>query len=286
MRTAVLAACAIAGLAVVTTTAQQPFRSQTTTVSIYATVNDRDGRLAPNLAASDFQVLDNGRPVEITVFSSEPQTITMTILLDMSGSMMGRLLWTRDAADRLVDELRGDDRARIGTFGTEVAISPHLTSDKALLKRVLREELWPGGETPLWSSIDAGMTSMTSERGRRVVLVVTDGNNTRPGIDQGDIKKRAVREEFMVYAIAINGHDLNRELADVAAESGGGYVMVRDSENLQAILSDVVNELRQQYVIGFTPAVLDGKQHKLEVKMARSGLTARAPKAYMAGAPK
>lgn len=275
---------ALIGLAVAVP--QQPFRSRTDTVSIYATVSDRDGRLAPDLTANDFQVFDNGTPVELTVFSNELQTITMTMLLDMSGSMTSRLLWMRNAAEHLIDELRGADRARIGTFGTEVAISPHLTRDKTLLKRILHEELWPGGETPLWRAIDAAMTSMTSERGngRRVVLVITDGNNTANGPDDGDIEKRAVRDEFMVYAIAINGHELNRQLADVAGASGGGYVIVNDRDDLQKTLADVANELRHQYVLGFAPATIDGKRHKLDVKMATPGLTARAPKAYVAEA--
>ena len=264
---------------------QQPFRSSTETVSIYATVNDDHGRLAPNLTRDQFTVLDNGKPVDLTVFSSDPQTITTTMLLDMSGSMQGRLLWARDAAERLVDELHGDDRARIGTFGVEVAISPHLTSDKTLLKRLLREELWPGGNTPLWFAINAAMTSMAPEHGRRIVLVITDGNDSGgSGVSRGDVRKRAIRDDFMVYAVAINGHTLNGELQDVATESGGGYVIVDDTDDLKATLASVVDELRHQYVLGFSPATLDGKTHSLEVKVRTRGLTARAPRSYFAGA--
>ncbi len=263
---------------------QQPFRSSTDTVSIYATVNDDHGRLVPNLTREQFTVRDNGKPVELTVFSSDPQTITITMLLDMSGSMQGRLLWARDAALRLVDELRGDDRARIGTFGVEVAISPHLTSDKAILTRVLREELWPGGGTPLWLALDAAMTSMARERGRRIVLVITDGNDSDgTRVSRRDVRNRAIRDDFMVYAVAINGHDLNDELQDVATESGGGYVIVDDRDDLKQTLATVVDELRHQYVLGFTPATLDGKNHKLEVSLSTKGLTARAPRSYFAG---
>lgn len=268
-----------------TLAAQQPFRSTTATVSIFATVNDADGRLVPNLAASDFRILDNGRPAEITVFSSDIQTITATLLLDMSGSMVPRLLWTRDAAEQLVDELRGADRARIGTFGTEVAINPNLTSDKTLLKRILHEELWPGGGTPLWVGIDAAMTSMKNETGRRIVLVITDGDDsTSDRVGQGDVRKRAIRDDFMIYAVAINGHELNSELADVATESGGGYVIVNDNDDLKKTLGEVINDLRHQYLLGFAPAILDGKTHKLTVEVTRPKLKARAPSGYLAAA--
>ncbi len=264
--------------------AQQPFRSTTDTVSIFATVNDKDGRLVSNLTAADFRILDNGKPAEITVFSSDIQTITTTLLLDMSGSMVPRLLWTRDAAEQLIEELRGADRARIGTFGTEVAINPNLTTDKTLLKRILHEELWPGGGTPLWVGIDAAMTSMTHETGRRIVLVITDGNDsTSDRVSQGDVRKRAIREDFMIYAVAINGHELNSDLADVAAESGGGYIIVNDNDDLKKTLGEVINELRHQYLLGFSPAVLDGKTHKLTVQVTRPQLKARAPSGYLAG---
>jgi len=270
-------------VASVTLMAQQPFRSSTDTVSIFATVNDTDGRLVSNLTAADFRVLDNGKPAEITVFSSDIQTITTTLLLDMSGSMVPRLLWTRDAAEQLIEELRGADRARIGTFGTEVAINPNLTTDRTLLKRILHEELWPGGGTPLWVGIDAAMTAMKSETGRRIVLVITDGNDsTSDRVSKGDVRKRAIREDFMIYAVAINGHELNSDLADVAAESGGGYIIVNDNDDLKRTLGEVINELRHQYLLGFSPAVLDGKTHKLAVQVTRPQLKARAPSGYLA----
>lgn len=271
--------------ATATLVAQQPFRSATTTVSVFATVNDGDGRLVPDLTASDFRILDNGKPAEITVFSSEIQTITTTLLLDMSGSMVPRLLWTRDAAEAAVDEIVGNDRARIGTFGTEIAINPNLTTNKTLLKRILHEELWPGGGTPLWLGIDAAMTSMKNESGRRIVLIITDGNDSANGkIDDGDIRDRAIQEDFMVYAIAINGHELNSDLRHVAAESGGGYVIVNDDDDLKKTLQQVINELRHQYVLGFSPAALDGKTHRLSVQVTRPGLTARTASGYLAAA--
>ena len=282
----VIALGAAAWAAIVTTSAgssEQTFRSGTDTVSVYATVSGRDGRLVPDLTKDQFQLLDNGKPVDITIFSSLPQPITMTVMLDMSESMVGRLLWIRGAAERLIDEMRAEDRARLGTFGVEVAISPHLTSDKLLLKRVLHEELWPGGLTPLWFAIDAAMTSMGDQSGRRVILIVTDGSNSNPaGPLPTTIERRAINEEFMIYAVAINGHKLNSKLSDIAAASGGGYVIVDDRDDLRSIFSRVIDELRHQYVLGFTPANLDGKKHSLAVRLAKLGMTARSRSAYAA----
>ena len=159
--------------------AQQPvFRAGAQTVPVYATVRDAAGHLVPGLSRADFQVLDDGRPAPVTTFSDDVLPAGIGLLLDMSTSMIGEHARVRDAALRFVDALLPDDRVRIGTFGDEITLSPWLTSDKAILGRVLREEVWPGGDTPLWTAMRAGMTSLAAETGRRVIVALTDGIDT------------------------------------------------------------------------------------------------------------
>ena len=90
-------------------------------------------------------------------------------MLDMSNSMFEQFGQVREAALHFVNLLGPADRARIGSFGDEVALSPHLTGDTRVLARVLEEELWPGGPTPLWSALHAAMGSLASEPGRKVI---------------------------------------------------------------------------------------------------------------------
>ena len=157
---------------------QRPlFTSGVRTVAVYATVHGRDGHLAPNLARSDFQILDNGRPVEITTFSNEAVPFTVALMLDMSASMAAELERVRGSAIDFVQALSPDDRVTIGTFGDEVALSPLLTGDKPTLLRILKEELWLGGGTPLWTAMDRAMSSLATESGRRVILALTDGDD-------------------------------------------------------------------------------------------------------------
>ncbi len=140
---------------------QARFRSGVQTVSIYATVGDGAGRLPTNLTRDDFRVRDNGRAVDLTVFSSDIQPITVAVMLDMSGSMAPRFLRVRTSTLHFIEALLPHDRATIGTFGSEVFVSPLLTGDKAVLKRVIQEELWPGGGTPLWAAIAEAMAEIT-----------------------------------------------------------------------------------------------------------------------------
>lgn len=274
----------VAGLACLAAAPSAQFKSSISTVAVWATVSDGKGRLAYELQRDDFRILDNGVEREITFFSNDPQNLTVTLMLDMSGSMMSRFLKVRDSTERFIKVMIAGDRAQIGSFGDEIAISPLLTGDKAVLTRVLHEELWPSGATPLWNAVDAAMTSLRAETGRRVVLMLTDGADScdfPDCLDYGDVKRRAMREDFMIYAIAMDDRGLGGELVELTEQTGGGHFELGRDDNLTATFEHVAEELRHQYMLGFVPAT-DGKEHKLEVQVKREGMRARARKTYQA----
>ncbi len=276
------------------------FRSGVRTVPVYATVRDREGRLVPGLTRDDFQILDNGKAVEIGTFSDEVLPVTTALLLDMSNSMVTSFHRVRTSARRFVQALWPADRVRIGTFGREVSISPLLTSDKAILARILDEELWPGGATPLWRASTVAMNSLADEQGRRVLLFLTDGNDSGgdyncaplvrnpkgsigPCPSRTDVRRQALVGEFMFYAIGLEGEGLDNGLVDIADETGGGRFELQNNADLDATFERVADELHHQYLLGFNPVVFDGKTHTLDVRVARSGMTTRARKSYVAG---
>jgi len=285
------------GAIVVPAQSQAPvtFAAKTDTVSVYATVQHRDGRLVPDLTRDDFDVRDSGRPVEITVFSNEAQPITVVVLLDMSGSMADRLLRVREGALHFVRALRQPDRARIGTFGDEIAISPWLTGDKVRLERVLREELWPGGETPLWGALDAALASLAGEDGRRVVLALTDGaaSNVLPGYDvgQGQVERRVLDGDYMIYAIGLARvaitpttsllPALDMALVRLVERTGGAHFALATNDDLEATFSRVAEELRRQYLIGFVGTASDGGRRKIDVRTRNRDLRVRARDSYV-----
>jgi len=108
---------------------RQVFRGSRDTVRLFATVTDRDGRLATALKQEDFEVRDDGKPQPITQFDNTPQPIQIIVLLDVSGSMEGNAPLLRGAGAQLFARLLKDDVARVGTFGNEVTISPTFTHD-------------------------------------------------------------------------------------------------------------------------------------------------------------
>ena len=151
---------------------------------------------------------------------------------------------------------------------------------------MLEEETWPLGGTPMWSAAYEAMLSLHGEAGRRVVLILTDG------VDNGrmfehtidDVERRAGSEGFMVYGIGVEGTGIDPGVTNLAEETGGGYFELKATDDLAATFARVVEELRHQYVLGFTPAALDGRRHRIDVKLSSPGLKARARRHYVAAA--
>ncbi len=275
--------------------AQQAFKSGARTVAIYATAIDAGGRLVTNLARENFTILDNGKPQPIALFANDPQPITMAVMLDTSGSMLANVGLVRNATMALVSYLTPDDRVRLGTFGGRIVLSPAFTNDTNDFARFVRERLRPGGGTPLWDAVDVAMDTLAGRPGRRVVLVFTDGKDSQSRLKLKDAMRRAQQEEFMVYAIgcwglkdggrsplARNLEKPDAGLRKIADETGGGYAELQWTDDLDASFKRVAEELHSQYVLGFSPGTLDGKLHKLEVRVNVPGLTVRTRKSYVA----
>ena len=275
------------GLALAPVQQRPTFRSNSLTVYIYATVQGKDGRLVTDLTRDDFQILDDGRPRPLAVFDNTPQDITLAAMFDMSNSMAKHHGRIQEAAGALVRALWPADRARIGSFGIEAAISPFITSDKAVLLRVVNEELRPGGPTPLWHATELAMTALAGEPGRRVILLFTDGDDSgflAPG-SRGKVRTLAEAGSFMIYAVGLQGNGMADDMRALVDATGGGRFLVGRDDDLGATFARVVEELHHQYVLGFSTDVLDGRSHNLTVKTTRPGTNVRARQKYLARRP-
>jgi VWFA-related protein len=285
---------AVLGLSAMGAAQQAPaFRSGVQTVALYATVVGENGRLVPDLGREHFEVLDNGKPVEITVFENAVQPIRVVVMLDTSGSMTAYLELLKEAAEQFVIRLLPDDRARIGSFSDKIWVSPQFTNNRDDLIRVLHTEIQFGNPTRLWDAVDVSMTALAKETGRRVVLVFTDGEDSASkNVDDDAVLARAQHEEFMIYAIGLRTmyrgpsgpvqSRPDRSLKRLAEQTGGGFVELNRATDLGAAFTRVADELHRQYVLGFTPVTLDGKEHTLEVRVKVQGMTARARRSYIA----
>ena len=271
--------------------AAQTFRSGIQTVAVYATVRDSNGRFVTDLPRDAFEIVDDGRPTEIVLFSSDPQPLSVAIMLQMSQSASWGAADLRGAVLAFVDALEPSDRVSLGSFGIEIAVGANLTNDRSEVARVLAEEMWHGGGSPLWEAIRAAMSSLATEPGRRVVLVNTWGLDSGglPGFEGGRsaAERQALADESMVYAVLFENnrdHDISGDLVSLTEAVGGGHLVVRRGSDAKAAMARLAEELRHQYLLGFVPATLDDKVHRLEVRMKDRRLKATARRNYLAKA--
>jgi Ca-activated chloride channel family protein len=270
---------------------QATFRSGTSIVPVLTTVFDSQGRLVPNLEQHEFTILDNGRPQEIVFFQNEVQPFTVVVMMDKSASMTANLEILDQAVEQFILRMLPEDKGQVGAFSDKIELSGRFTSDRDDLIGAL-EDLQFGNPTKLYDAIDVSLDALKGVEGRRVVLVFTDGDDTASRLGFGNILERARNEEVMIYAIGLeseyfNGQRLvrsrpDRNLRRLAEETGGGYFELKKTAELAPTFSRVAQELHSLYTLGFTPAMLDGKEHKLAVRMNQPGMTARTRRSYVA----
>jgi Ca-activated chloride channel homolog len=272
--------------------AAQRIRVGTQTVPLYVTVTEGT-RLVPNLTQDDFEVYDNGKLQTLTNFTNEVTPITVVVMLDTSGSMTLALDLVKAGAEQFLMRMLPDDKGMVGAFNDKIEFHPaSFTPDRDELAMSLRD-LDFGYPTRLYDAVDQSIEQLNGHDGRKVVLVFTDGDDTDSRASSGDVLDRARLQETMIYAIGLENEYFNgqrrvrsrpdRNLKRLAEETGGGFFLLRETDELGPTFTRVAQELHSQYVMGFTPEVQDGKVHKLEVRLKKPGMTARARKSYVAG---
>ena len=273
---------------------QKPIRVSTRTVAMYATVTDADKRLVPDLTEDDFDIYDNGKLQTISQFDNKPQPISVVVMLDTSGSMTLALDLVKHAAEQFLLRLLPDDEGMVGAFNDKIEFHPDgFTNNRDELISLLKD-LDFGYPTRLYDAVNQSMAQLKGIPGRKVVLVFTDGDDNSSKFGSGDVTDRGRVEDVMVYSVGLENEYFDgahkvrsspdRGLKHLSEETGGGFFLLKKTDELTTTFTRVAQELHSQYLIGFSPQTLDGKVHKLDVKVKKPGMIARARKSYVANA--
>ena len=271
---------------------QTVFRTGARVVPLYATATDANKRPVADLTRGEFAIFDNDKLQDTVVFESATQAVSVVVMLDTSASMTGHLKLLEQAAEQFLIRLLPEDKALVGAFNDKIEFFPaEFTSDRDSLIASLRE-LDFGNPTKLYDAIASSIERLVRVSGRRVVLVFTDGADTSSAEDDDSVLALAQAHDVMVYAIGLRSNYFNgsrkirskpdSSLKSLAAETGGGYFELNNTMDLAPTFTRVAQELHTQYVLGFTPSVLDGRLHRITVQVNRPGVTVRARKTYTA----
>jgi Ca-activated chloride channel homolog len=289
---ALLVGAVTAGGSLVVAQQQPQFRSGTQFVPLFTTVTDAQGRLVPDLDQDQFTILDNNKPQNITVFENQSQPFTAVVMLDFSASMTANLDRLKQATEQFLIRMLPSDKAQVGAFSDKIQFSGTFTGDRDDLIGALRD-LQFGNPTRLYDAAYESIDMLGDIDGRKVLVLFTDGDDTASRRGFGDTLDYAREKEVMIYSIGLESEMQvapgrfqrtrpDRGLKKLSEETGGGYFELKKTDELGPTFTRVVQELHSLYTLGFNPAALDGKVHRLDVRIKQTGMTARARKSYIA----
>ncbi|HXX71849.1 MAG TPA: VWA domain-containing protein [Candidatus Acidoferrum sp.] len=294
-----------------TLTSQRPIVSTTGLVHLVATVVDRHHNFVTDLGKSDFKVIENGVPQQIQFFSRETDLpLRIALLLDTSNSIRARLEFEKDAAIDFLDKVirRSKDLAFLMTFDNDPEVIQDYTGDVELLDSAIREQR-AGGGTALNDAIclaaeklqHAPVPKEQNADIRRVIVVISDGNDNLSDHALSDAIDAAIRSETAVFAVSTNTDWLaiddskpnkynlaagDKILQQFADQTGGHAFFPYRVDDLAESFLAIGTELRSQYFIAYAPAdpPSGGQYRQINVETIQKGLTVRTRKGYFAAA--
>lgn len=309
VRHTVIASCAafLLGTAV---DGQKPERPEQSTLSIpvFVTVLDETQRPVTGLTQEEFEVYDKGKLQAVTAFETKPGPLNVVLMLDTSGSMKDVLDLAKDAAEKFLDGLAAEDKVLVCGFDERSICYPDsgFTGDRQLLSTTV-QRLTTGFPSKLYDALGQSVDHLKDREGRRVVVVLADGEDNASKSRLDDAMRKARAADVTVYSIGLEHEYMartgtinmatgrqtmhppwrdrtkpDRGLKTLSADTGGGFFLLRDAAEWGPTFAAVARELHSHYVLRISPGVFDGKVHSLEVKVKRAGVTARARRSYIA----
>ena len=274
----------------------QRIRSGVELVSLNVTVTDGSNKYVTDLTEQDFDVYEDGAKQNLTFFSRTQQPIALALLLDTSASMDERMGIAQEAAIGFAKQLHKEDQAEVIDFDSQVRILQAFTNDAAALEKAIRQTT-PNGSTSLYNALYIALKDLkkvkaetTSDIRRQVIVLLSDGDDTSSLIEFEQVLDLAKRSETVIYSIGLRQGEIARRefkeaefvLKQLSSETGGRAYFPTDARELQKIYQSIWDELSSQYALAYSSGnpKRDGAWRRVQVRIARPGLTARTKLGY------
>jgi Ca-activated chloride channel family protein len=272
------------------------FRSGVDLVNVAVTISDKKGNLVTDLSLSDFELFEDGRKQTLTYFaagsgeSPQPQPpMHLGLLLDVSDSMGDDLSFTKTASIKFLNRLTDAVDITVVDFDTEVRAARYSQAEFArLIERIRQQKV--RGFTAIYDAIGLYLDGAAEQDGRKVMLLYTDGGDTRSSLPLADLRDLLKASDVTMYVIGMLEHQpasmqqsQRMTLLQMAELTGGQALFPRSAKELDTFYDRVLSQIRAQYTLGYvsTNARMDGSWRKVEVKPPR-GLSVRSRKGYFA----
>jgi Ca-activated chloride channel family protein len=258
-------------------------RVDTTLVLIPVAVTDPMSRFVTGLDKENFKLFEDKVEQSITQFSSEDAPLSVGIVFDTSGSMGSKLLKSRQAVTQFMKTANPEDEFFLVTFNDRPELVVPMTPDTEEIQNRLTF-MTGKGRTALLDGVYMAMNHMKKAKNpRKAILIISDGGDNSSRYTESEVRNAVRESDVQIYAIGIyepvasrgrtpeemGGPNLLRELAE---QTGGKDFGVDNLAELPDVAAKIGLELRNQYVLGYTPKnlVKDGKYRRVQVKLVKT----------------
>ncbi len=264
-------------------------------VRLLVSVHDRSGAVLTTLNQNDFQVLDSGVPQTVSVFERNTSLpLSVAILVDTSGSTVIDLHYEVDSVLRFLPALlksgNPEDSFELFSFNWRTNLEADFGRNPKRADHALHALKGEGG-TSLYDAIYLASNTLEGREGRHVMVVVTDGGDTTSYKKFDDALKAAQQADVVLYPIVVVpiANDAGRNtggehaLATLADSTGGQIFYPEGFDRLDEAFSDILRNLRTQYLLGFYPASVTEQHnlfHPVAVNVHRPGTKVTARTGY------
>jgi Ca-activated chloride channel homolog len=266
--------------------AQQPtFRAEIDLVNFGVTVTDRRGNYITDLTADDFEITEEGQKQTLTFFARGDQVesapeMHVGLLFDTSGSMGQDIQLARSAAIKFLNTLSDAEDMTLVDFDTEVRVARYGQQDFPRMVERIRSRK-PDGWTALYDALGVYLDGAAEDEGRTILVIYTDGGDTRSTIGISDLMTLIRASDVTVYAVGFLDNqsssvrtEQRARLHQIAEATGGQAFFPTTMKDVEAAYDKVVAQIRAQYSLGYTSGntKLDGEWRRVEIKVKRSDL--------------
>jgi Ca-activated chloride channel family protein len=273
---------------------QLTFKAGIDLVTFGVTVVDRRGNLVTDLTVDDFDVIEEGTRQSVQYFvrgdeEDDRSHKHLGLMLDTSGSMLEDLKLARGAAIKFLNLLPEAEDITLVDFDTEVRVTRYPQRDFARVVERIRMRK-ADGWTALYDALGVYLDGADQQQGRQILIIYTDGGDTRSIISFGDALTLLKASQTTVYAVGLLDrmgsyrHEARMRLQQIVDTTGGQAFFPSRLEDLDASYEKVLEEIKAQYHLGYASTNLtrDGAWRKVEIKVKRADVKLRTRKGYFA----
>jgi Ca-activated chloride channel family protein len=255
------------------------FRADTTLVLVPVAVTDKTNRYVLGLEKENFQIFEDNAQQIIKYFSSEDAPLSVGLIVDVSGSIGSKLNTSRQAVSEFLKTLNTTDEAFLVECSDQAQLAVRFTRDAAEIDNKLKT-VTSGGLTALLDAVRLGIDQMKEAKNpRKALLVISDGGDNNSRYTSQQVEDLVREADVQIFAMGVfepltfglTASELSgpRVLSEISEQTGGRALAATGSQDLPSIASRIGLELRNQYVLAYSPANenRDGKYRHVQVKL-------------------